>query len=364
MSEARIRNQRPANDKDRTRVKVSDISDILDDKLNTARSESRDRTINSAQEQALFIRSSTEHPLTSTRDPPTLLIAGNGRSLTDLGYETSGSDILRVHDDDEKPHGKNRVEIPRSSCPRFRNPALLDLKPFSSSLSRQCCDVLGPKVCHECAKLNRRQKESKRFQTSSHNCLYVSEGNYASAAVVSRAYPGMTQQEIQHRLARGDICRPSFKYDIQRARTLREGTTTASSAPPRGPQRPVTYNFFSSIKDLNDKITRGELVRKIIITGDPEKDLARQEKQPREKTFSQALVARFVSHRKPAAVKRKQSRYRSFYEPPLLPKVCQNVEPAFFAGAISSYKLPGRARPTLLEGSSSLSSNAAVVQKT
>jgi hypothetical protein len=165
----------------------------------------------------------------------------------------------------------------------------------------------------------------------------ITEENLATTILVAKYYPYMTMEDIQLKLARGDIGNPLLKHKIQRIQDRKDKIPNESTFVKFTPKPKIsrntngaTYNYFSSIMDLNKKIVSGQLIRKIIHTGDPLKDMTERSiyRTDELETFSESIRPCFVSSRKSKPVKTRAS---EVLEPPLVPKVCQDSEPFFVA---------------------------------
>ena len=261
-------------------------------------------------------------------------IAGDSSYLDDVGYLDSQQRHVTSF---SQP---SQYAASRGFCVRSRSTLLQETDGLVSSLSRQCCDVLGPKLCHECAIIKRRSRDTRRYESHLPR-VEITEGNLAATLLVAKNYPHMTMEEIQVKLARGDILKPGFKYNVQRIQDSKANVTHETgfvkSTPKPNISRNIngaTYNYFSSIKDLNKKIVSGQLIRKIIHTGDPQKDMAKRPVSNDLETFSESVTPSFISPRKG---KQEKKRAPTNYDPPLVPKVCQNSEP-FFASPDSEHE--------------------------
>ena len=220
---------------------------------------------------------------------------------------------------------------------------------YLSSLSRQCCDVLGPRICHECHKINRRTDGNYRFEAHYPN-LHVSEENFTTTVLAGKRYPKLSKYQISNKVARGEIARGSLRTSFQRRKVQREedereAISRAQSATDEkslAVQNAPAITFFTNIRDLNAKISAGKVCKKLRQGEDPAKKSPHRKSsaftRAKLETFTEKLCPSFISPRKMKEEKRPS--YIMYYDPPLLPKVCQNVEPAFFAGSADSYKLP------------------------
>lgn len=203
----------------------------------------------------------------------------------------------------------------------------------NNDLSRQCCDVLGPSLCHECARILRRENDIHRHEASYQDLPTSSQG-YSTTVMVKRYIPHMAVNDIQHKIARGDISRSVFGQWLTRiqanAQEEKEHQTKVRS------KISNPFVFFRGINDLNDKYISGHLTRKQILLGVPKDSLKAKSV---ENSYSEKVYPMFVSPRK---VVQEKPRYFALFDPPLLPKIHQDVEPSFFAGSDKPYKLPER----------------------
>ncbi|KAK2146017.1 hypothetical protein LSH36_639g01025 [Paralvinella palmiformis] len=288
-------------------------------------------------------------PLTGQRSEVNELFAHNNDGLGSHP-EASGHQVEREL---TELSGSARYAASRGFCIRSRSALLRDLEGQVNSLSRQCCDVLGPKICHQCAIIRRRSRDTRIYQSFLPN-VDVDEDILTTSLIVSKNYPNLNMEEIQLKLINGDILKPAFKYNLERIverkqqqQQQQQHDDDDDNTRRRTSQKILmsrnvngaTYNFFTSIKDLNDKIVKGHVIRKIILSGDPSKDLltgrppsGRQSSQ----SFSESVSPKFVSPRKVKFDKRPNSPL--YYDPPLVPKVCQNNE-FLYPGSQQGYSI-------------------------
>ena len=254
----------------------------------------------------------------------------------------------------------------RSMCLRSKSAVSREVDGMVRSLSRHCCDVLGPKVCHDCALVKRRLHDDSRHEVSLSR-LHISERNFADKIVLHKMLPHLSPDEIEDRVAMGDILRMPLRERLyeRKARlssvnrrssssllSTRSSNTDSYHAPTQFNKAGTSQSFFMNIQDLNCKIMVSNFQRKISarshdsllpscsnsITGSSSNEAMGSLS---ERTSMQSQQ---VPERKPA------QRAWQPYGPPLLPKVCQNVEPAFFAGRSGEYKLPDRLPDQVVEG--------------
>ena len=238
----------------------------------------------------------------------------------------------------------------KSMCIRSKSAVNREVESMVRSLSRQCCDVLGPKVCHQCALLKRRVHSAHRHEIQLSR-LQVSERNFADSIVLQKLLPHLSQEEIEDRVACGEISRLPLRERIyehkqrlaseNRRRSIMSVMSTRSSEQdntPRSTENRLanastsSSTFFVNIQDLNSKL----LTRKLTSNWARIKSEAQ-----RMSTRSRSTTSHSESF---------SAKYKQFYEPPLLPKACQNPEPSFFAGRSGAYKLPDRLPDTVVDG--------------
>ena len=230
---------------------------------------------------------------------------------------------------------------PRSSCVRERSAFDRDAASSVNSLSRQCCDVLGVTVCRHCSMQRRRMTQMSRNEASPVTQLDVTEKNFADALVLRRLLPHLTPAQIDARLHSGDISRLPLRERLyEKKRRMTSSLRTHRSTPTTSSQRPlaaagqVSSTFFVNIQDLNNKL----LMRQLKSSWSESRDNFLN-----DVTLTRQRKARSVDLER-------QDRLKTFYDPPLVPRVCQNSEPAFFAGTSDRYKLPDRLPDQVVSG--------------
>ncbi|XP_045195696.2 uncharacterized protein LOC123551082 isoform X2 [Mercenaria mercenaria] len=218
---------------------------------------------------------------------------------------------------------------------------------FSPVSRGECCEILGPQLCYECRKNRIRQVNRERsdmfFPT-----LEPSEENLTTAAIVRKYLPGLSEQEVEDKLARGEIARPSFKKhnkhiefsdeeDEAKPKFTNKKVTIADTEKDKKakavvPPKPNEL-FFTNIRDLNSKIITGNVDRNVGFSSVARK-VIKKDKQLSSKNY----FPTFVSPRKVVMVQ--ETNYKTYFDPPLIEKSKQDVEPAFFAGSAGEYTLP------------------------
>ncbi|XP_060597809.1 uncharacterized protein LOC132751634 isoform X2 [Ruditapes philippinarum] len=219
---------------------------------------------------------------------------------------------------------------------------------FSPVSRGECCEILGPQLCYECRKNRIRQVNRERsdmfFPT-----LEPSEENVTTAAIVRKYLPGLSEQEVEDKLARGEIARPSYKKhnkhiefsdeeeEIKLKHTYKRVTIAGTGNGKNiksGMQPKPSELFFTNIRDLNYKIIAGSVDRNVGFA-----NAARTLVKKEQKTLTaKNHFPTFVSPRKVTMIQKTQ--YQTYFEPPLIEKSKQDVEPAFFAGSEGEYILP------------------------
>ena len=242
------------------------------------------------------------------------------------------------------------------------HPNTPNMDDLQAATVEQCCEVMGPSLCRECHKLSSRNA-IRELTESSFPGLKVSQQNVVTATLVKQFFPNLSHEEVQAKVARGDVARTSFLNYLrgERAQSIHEPVPTDASDLSRVRKteqaayiiarlkmkmkhfgKTSTPLYFSNIRDLNYKLLKGTVNRELVkfkpkpsklsvpIMNDPSGD---------------SLVSVFVSPRKVKMIE--ETSYKVFYGPPLLPKESQLYNPAFFAGSDQEYQLPERLPDTL-----------------
>ena len=341
-------NARPQSRQDKLQISVNDICNGLDLEQLTSRQSSRCQLIRDAHDHALY--RSVNSPRLETRSlpaasrpnscafsrPPTVISRANTMpdedvmpshyvNVTQLGAESSQTSLMARPQDG-------------AVCIRSRSAVDREVEKLVNSLSRQCCDVLGPKCCHQCSRVNRRECCNNRYEARFPS-LHVSEENFTTSVLVSKVLPELSRRQVQEKVARGEIRRMQFRQSLESRRERRD---RKMSNPKNGKEATSclsgrkSYTYFSNIRDLSNKIMSGQAGESVKLDW----NTSQSSRTKPIKTFSDLVCPVFVSPKK--AKEEKRPSYVAFYEPPLLPTVCQSVEPAFFAGTDIPYKLPER----------------------
>ncbi|KAI0214681.1 hypothetical protein LSAT2_000192 [Lamellibrachia satsuma] len=245
---------------------------------------------------------------------PTLSRPPTARSRTPSSRVTTPRNLFINLDNDVVDDSWNCVRA-RSMSPDMRSDTS-----SVGSLARQCCDVLGPRVCHDCTKIRARSTHGYH-DTPLTSRLHRPERNLAVALLVAKALPSLSVDQIQTELNANKIVRPCFKtalsrrlqYEKERLEREKAAQAKRKTHTPSKTQKLAAEVKPSSKQDGVIKLAA--------------------------KSFAELMYPTFVSPRKE---KRKDSYFVAYYEPPVIPKACQNVEPAFFAGTDASYELPDR----------------------
>ncbi len=246
---------------------------------------------------------------------------------------------------------------PTKVCMRAQSAVDRHIEDLVSPISRHCCDVLGPRVCHQCSQLKRQDRDLHRNEAR-YPSLHITDDNYATTVVVQKYMPFMSPYQVQHKVASGEIKKPDFKEMSQRVKTSSDRRVLQKKDSPKSKllrainkSRGEGNVYFHGLRDLNQQIISGKVGKNISKILHPTKsDDDQGNNTPvmgfadvvtkKMASFTEQMYPMFVSPRKMKEPERPS--YIAYYEPPLLPKVCQNVEPQFFAGADSTYKLPDR----------------------
>ena len=202
-------------------------------------------------------------------------------------------------------------------------------------------------MCQECRKNRIRQLEKERsdqfFPT-----IHPSEENLTTTAIVKKYLPGLSYPEIEDKIARGEIAKPTLRLrsksvefsdeedDSKQKVISTKKVTIIENDDDKNPKRVTPRQsalFFADIRDLNNKIITGSVDRNIGFT-------LSKKLESKQQSTTQNYFPTFISPRK--ASMNQDVKFKTFYEPPLIPKASQDVEPAFFAGSKGEYIPPER----------------------
>ncbi|XP_046365475.1 uncharacterized protein LOC124141485 isoform X1 [Haliotis rufescens] len=252
--------------------------------------------------------------------------------------------------------GRSRISSAQSTLkPNTPDP---DDELLDEMRSSHSCEVMGPSACEECRKSKSRAK-SRDHADASFPSLRVTQQNITTSTLVKRLYPGMSNTDIQTKIARGEIARshlpkalqchpvphkkPDEDDDSTRREKLKQNEKTAFTIArlkhklKRG--TPSTPMYFHNIRDLNYKIMSGKVPRELGFSNVSKSHASKKNETRRESTVD-SLFPVFVSPRKVTMYK--EPSYKTYFGPPLLPRASQKPEPSFFAGSDFEYKLPER----------------------
>ena len=206
-------------------------------------------------------------------------------------------------------------------------------------------------MCQECRKNRIRQMERNR-SNNLFPTLQPTDENLTTAAIVKKYLPGLSYPEIEDKIARGEIAKPTMRRrsksvefsdeeDDPKHRIINtRKVTIVDNYDGDGDEKkqPVLTKktsalFFSNIRDLNSKIIAGAVDRNIgfTVSKKTEKKLV---------AAAQNFFPSFISPRKTSLIQ--DTKFKTYYEPPLIPKASQDVEPQFFAGSKGEYVPPER----------------------
>ncbi|XP_060080238.1 uncharacterized protein LOC132559622 [Ylistrum balloti] len=219
-----------------------------------------------------------------------------------------------------------------------------------ASPSPICCEIMGPRTCRECSRYHIRTMDRARTDAQ-FRTLRISNENIAVASILKRYLPELSYEEIQDKVARGEIARhrvpnssidsdDEFEKDRDRkrqqpfidARLKRQATNYEKC-------RKLSQMFFVNVRDLNFKINSGKVSKSLGFT-ENKSDAAKARAVLQKWRVADPVTPSFVSPKK--IVMMKEPEYKTYFAPPLLPKESQNPEPSFFAGSSDGYKLPDK----------------------
>lgn len=219
-----------------------------------------------------------------------------------------------------------------------------------ASPSPICCEIMGPQTCRECSRYHRRTLD-RAMTNAQFRTFSISSDNLAAAAMLKRYLPELSYEEIQDKIARGEIARhrvpnsnldpdEEFERELERKRQLSLVEARAKRAEMnREKMNKISQMYFVNVRDLNFKINSGKVAKSIGFTENLS-DAAKARAVLQKWHIAAPVRPAFVSPKK--VVMMKEPEYKTFFAPPLLPKECQNPEPSFFAGSSDDYKLPDK----------------------
>ncbi|XP_064594825.1 uncharacterized protein LOC135461590 [Liolophura sinensis] len=193
-------------------------------------------------------------------------------------------------------------------------------------ISQQCCELLGPSVCQQCAKNLRVQKQRQRYERGFRS-LRASEKNFTTAVLMKKNMPHLTLSQIQDKVAGG-------KVSQQQLRRLHEVRESPEEIEKRRLEKEMREKELLSQRKPKGNYSLREMNRRLA-----EGDTGFRKKRHGRPSITETLFPSFVSPRK---VKYDEPMFRVYYEPPLVAKHRQKSEPTFFAGSNFDYKLPDR----------------------
>lgn len=212
----------------------------------------------------------------------------------------------------------------------------------SLPVGREICEIIGPQVCSQC-----RQDQTRQLRRSGcdqcFSTLHVSHENMTTAAVLQRHLPGLSEQDIQDKIAKGEIAKPKIlrkrqtikcNRDIKAVTTIDKsnGSNTDIKHTPRNPSM-----FFVNIRDLNAKITSGQFHRTVGFSEKVQQQVLKKQEELRKRNAEKKKL-----EPEPEPQPEKKDRKTKF-DPDILLSVAQQTnEPAFFAGRKQDYVLPER----------------------
>ena len=220
---------------------------------------------------------------------------------------------------------------------------------YTSSPAPFCCEIMGPQVCNECSRIKRQQTQ-QYANDASFSTLRLTNENITACAILQHYMPHLSKEEIQDKIARGDIARNRFlklylgdvpvygsERDRQRTASAKAEKRAESASKSMAKWQDMSQMYFLNIKDLNTKISSGKRDKSIGFTN--ETNTVAKWKRMVSKT-AEPMFPSFISPKN--ATETKEPEYKTYFSPPLVPKTKQIFEPPFFAGSSQSYSLPDR----------------------
>ncbi|XP_033629372.1 uncharacterized protein LOC117291638, partial [Asterias rubens] len=234
----------------------------------------------------------------------------------------------------EREHAYLRMKFRERPCLRTESFLNQDLADEVNDMSRECCDVLGPKACHECDRLNRRSNSALRNEANFPS-LHISAANFSTMTMVTQVRPDLSSREVLERLAQGDITRPqSLRH---RKGTSKTGNNEEDDE--KSTERKISISAFS-VPDGQGYFTNFTDLREQIF--------ARQGKtRSREKRFNGAQNMSNLPVITNVEIVPKKEHERenpaNYFGPPMMSREeikRQQSQPRFYAGAQGKYELP------------------------
>ncbi|XP_038049116.1 uncharacterized protein LOC119722826 [Patiria miniata] len=238
----------------------------------------------------------------------------------------------------EREHAYLCMKFRERPCVRTESFLNDDLYDRVNNMSRECCDVLGPKACHECDRLNRRSNSALRNEANFPS-IHISAANFSTMTIVNRVRPELNSRQVLERLAQGDISRQSFSRQRTSSDEKRQEQDSEVDRPARRKKTSVSaftvpdgLGFFTNFTDLTAQIFAKK----------------RGERSGRPRHFNQGVGD---SSNLPAITdvelvpKKEWERENpaNYFGPPMLTRAeieRQKSHPRFYAGAGAKYELP------------------------
>ena len=228
-------------------------------------------------------------------------------------------------------------ERPCSRAESFVKEELFDT---TSDLSRECCDVLGPRHCYDCFKITQRNDFIRR-NDSTFPSIHMTPKNLSTITLVQRLFPDLTTMDIMEGMADGYISARSFSQDrimeiVQRKKAearrkeIQEKWKGAAKRRISAFSVPDKMQFFSNFTDLRAQI----LKQRGSYTGFKGTLFPVNGLQQLPPPTEVELVIRKEEDRENPA---------NYFCPPLMTReeiLRQKSQPRFYAGSNQEYKLP------------------------
>ncbi|XP_022079388.1 uncharacterized protein LOC110973137 [Acanthaster planci] len=239
----------------------------------------------------------------------------------------------------EREHAYLCMKFRERPCLRTESFLNDDLYVQVNNLSRECCDVLGPKACHECDRLNRRSNSALRNEANFPS-IHISAANFSTMTLVNRVRPEMNTREVLERLAHGDISRQSLRRHRSSSEKSQDPASSDNTPASRARKTSVSafqvpdgVGFFTNFTDLTAQIfarkrgqnrhTRPKLINQGVGDTNNLPVITNVELVPKKEW----------ERENPA----------NYFGPPMLSRAeiqRQKSHPRFYAGAQGKYELP------------------------
>ncbi|XP_071823132.1 uncharacterized protein [Apostichopus japonicus] len=205
----------------------------------------------------------------------------------------------------------------------------------SNDLSRECCDVLGPRSCRECFRISERLA-SKSSNEDTFPDIEATPSEFFTLDLAQRMFPDMSTVELLHHLKEGNIATEVLQKhqlesyaELRRIRIARENSRKIRERINMY-KAPDDDNFFKNFNDLKlQMVLKKKVTAGAVTVLEPVRPLSSRAPPPEIEMIPVATDER----ENPA----------NYFGPPIMTQeeiMRQKSQPRFYAGESSDYKLP------------------------